>query len=111
MKLLRPLIVLALILAIDATGNAQVVEVVPQATYVAPTYVTPAPAYVSPTTAYYSGPTFAGPPYPYMTQPYVTRYGYAPSAAIGPSYPYRPWLASRPIYYGAMRPVVRTYAW
>jgi hypothetical protein len=109
MRSLYPLIVFALALTTAATAHAQVVDVVPPATYVAPTpYVAPAPVYASPTTTYYGGTT-----YPYVTRPYVTRYGYAPSATLAPSYPYQTWLAPRPIYYGAMRPIapVRTYIW
>jgi hypothetical protein len=102
MRSLYPLIVFALALTTAATAHAQVVEVVPPATYVAPTpYVAPAPVYASPTTTYYGGATY----------PYVTRY--APSATFAPSYPYQTWLAPRPIYYGAMRPIapVRRYIW
>jgi hypothetical protein len=109
MRSLYPLIVLALALTTAAAAHAQVVEVVPPATYVAPTpYVAPAPVYASPTTTYYGGAT-----YPYVTRPYVTRYGFTPSATFAPSYPYQTWLAPRPIYYGAMRPIapVRTYIW
>lgn len=113
MRSLCPLLVLALAITTATTAHAQVIQVVP-ATYVAPTtYVAPVPVYASPTTTYYAGTT-----YPYVTRPYVTRYGYvpstyAPSTTVAPSYPYRTWMAPRPIYYGAMRPVapVPTYVW
>ena len=102
MRSLCPLIVLALAITTTTTAHAQVVQVMPPATYVAP-----APVYASPTTTYYAGT------YPYVTRPYVTRYGYVPSTTVAPSYTYRTWMTPRPIYYGAMRPVapVRTYAW
>jgi hypothetical protein len=104
MRSLCPLIVL--VLAITTPADAQVVQVVPPGTYVAP-----APVYASPTTTYYAGTT-----YPYVTRPYATRYGYVPStyvpsATVAPSYPYRTWVAPRPIYHGALRPVIRTYVW
>jgi hypothetical protein len=108
MRSLYPLIVLALALTTATVAHAQVVQVVPPATYVAPTpYVAPAPVYASPTTTYYPGT------YPSVTRPYVTRYGYAPSTTFAPSYPYQTWMAPRPIYYGAMRPVApfRRYVW
>jgi hypothetical protein len=106
MRSICPPIVLAIALTTATTAHAQVVQVVPPATYVAPTtYVAPAPVYASPTTTYYAGT------YPYVTRPYVTRYGYVPATTVAPSYPYRTWVAPRPIYYGAMRPVVRTYVW
>jgi hypothetical protein len=108
MRSLYPLIVLALALT-TATAHAQVVQVVPPATYVAPpTYVAPAPVYAPPTTTYYAGTT-----YPYVTRPYVTRYGYVPSTTVAPSYTYRTWMGPRPIYRSAMRSVgpVRTYVW
>jgi hypothetical protein len=104
MRVLHPLIVLALALTTATTAHAQVVQVVPPATYVAPpTYVAPAPVYAPPTTTYYAGPTY----------PYVTRYGYVPSTTVAPSYTYGTWMGPRPIYYGARRPVapVRTYIW
>lgn len=96
-------IVWTLAITVATTAYAQVVQVAPPVTYVGPTdYVTPGPVYVSPSPTYYRGPTYS-----YAPRPYVTRYGYAPS------YTYRTWWASRPLYYGTMRPVVRyrTYAW
>ena len=109
MRSLCPLIVLALAISAVTTAHAQVVQVVPPATYVAPTnYVVPAPVYASPMTTYYGGTAYS-----YVTRPYVTRYGYMPSTRVAPTYTYRTWVAPRPIYYGAMRPVapVRTYVW
>ena len=111
MRSLCPLIVLAFAITTATAAHAQVVQVMPPATYVgSTTYVAPAPIYATPTTTYYAGTT-----YPYVTRPYVTRYGYAPSTTVPPSYTYRyrAWGAPRPIYYGAMRPVtpVPTYVW
>jgi len=102
MRAIYLFIVLALAITVVTTAYAQVVQVSPPVTYVGPTdYVTSGPVYV-PSPTYYGGTTYS-----YATRPYVTRYGYAPS------YTYRTWGTPRPIYYGAMRPVVRyrTYAW
>jgi hypothetical protein len=109
MKSLCPLIVFAAALMIATTSHAQVVQFVPPASYVAPPYVAPQPFYVSPPA------TYVAPTYPVVTQPYVTRYAYAPPTTVTRTYtyryPYQTWVTGRPIYYYSMRPAVpvRTY--
>jgi len=108
-SLLYPLIVSLAVLAVATTAQAQFVQVVSPTAYATPTnYVMPTSVYAAPTTAYYVGATYS-----YTARPYVTNYGYVPQTTVAPSYSYQPWVAPRPFYYGAMRPVtpVRVYAW